>query len=193
MDDRDTGAQETEAHAKKAQAIEVYISAGSNINPVENLRFACQELERLFGVLVMSSVYRSPAFGFNGDDFLNMAVSFKTDLGWQEVVSELSQVERAAGRERKDLKYSSRKLDLDLLLYGDLVVDQPDVRLPRNDLIDFAFVLRPMAEIAPDLQHPESGTTLQVLWDEFSADDQPTEKLTGIYQPMLRPPSTAIT
>ncbi len=171
----------------------VYVSAGSNIEPVVNLRLACRELEQLFGALTLSSVYQSAAVGFDGPDFLNMVISFPSDEGWQEIDSKLSRVQQITGREDHAERFSSRTLDLDLLLYGDLVIDGPRVSLPRADITQYAFVLWPMAELAPELQHPVTGRTMHELWSDFDCRRQAMRQLGEIYQPTLRPPSTAIT
>jgi 2-amino-4-hydroxy-6-hydroxymethyldihydropteridine diphosphokinase len=171
----------------------VYVSAGSNIDPVGNLRLACRELELAFGALALSSVYRSPAIGFDGDDFLNMVISFETGDNWERVAGELERVERIAGRDPDAERLSSRSLDLDLLLFGDDIIDLSGVSVPRSDITKYAFVLRPMTELAPELRHPVSGVTMRELWEAFDPSQQPTERLAGIYQPTLRPPSTAMT
>jgi 2-amino-4-hydroxy-6-hydroxymethyldihydropteridine diphosphokinase len=176
-----------------APRTEIFVSAGSNIDPVKNLRLACRELESAFGEVVLSSVYQSPALGFEGDDFLNMVISFSTGESREHIIAALGRIEAAAGRQPGEERYSSRPLDLDLLLYGELVTDGPGIKLPRSDLTEYAFVLRPMTEIAPELRHPEAGKTMRELWDGFDRTGQPTEKLSGVYQPTLRPPSTAIT
>jgi 2-amino-4-hydroxy-6-hydroxymethyldihydropteridine diphosphokinase len=173
-------------------ACDIYVSAGSNIDPVRHLRFACRELGERFGPLALSSVYQTASIGFDGDDFLNMVISFSTDSRLEEVVAELIRLERAAGRDGDTDRFSARTLDLDLLLYGDRVSDGPPVRLPRSDITEYAFVLAPLAELVPELLHPVTGETMQDLWMRFDRSRQSIRRLSGIYQPMLRPPSTAM-
>jgi 2-amino-4-hydroxy-6-hydroxymethyldihydropteridine diphosphokinase len=151
----------------------VYLGLGSNINPQENLGRALKDLESRFGKLKSSSVYRSRAYGFDGDDFLNMVVHFETELQPLEVHAETVRIQQAAGRNRASKGYSSRTLDIDLLLYDDQVVDEPPIRLPRADVLRFSFVLGPLAEIAPELVHPETGLSLRKHWDQFDADGHP--------------------
>jgi len=155
----------------------VYVSAGSNIEPQRNLRSALDDLERIFGDLVVSSVYRTRAVGFEGDDFLNLVLSFATDLPPQAVVAELDRVEASAGRHREGGRFAPRTLDLDLLLFGDAVIDGPDLTLPRADVTDYAFVLGPLAELAPDLVHPVLGKSMQALWSGFDKTTQPIKRL----------------
>lgn len=155
----------------------IYVSAGSNIQPARHLRTGLRELERRFGELSVSSVYQTKAVGFDGDDFLNLVVSFETGSSPADVVAVLDGIEAAVGRERHEERFASRTLDLDLLIYGDMVVDGPELRLPRADILRYAFVLAPLAEMAPDLVHPLEGMTMRELWAGFDAADQPVQRL----------------
>jgi len=152
-----------------------YVSAGSNIEPEKNLRAAIAELRRRFGDLELSTVYRTAAVGFNGDDFLNLALSFTTHRSVDEVVAELDEIELSAGRRPDGERYSSRTIDLDLLLFADAVIDTPELQLPRADILEYAFVLGPLAEIASDLVHPTARATIGELWTRFDRADQPLE------------------
>ena len=145
----------------------VFVSVGSNIEPEENLRLACGELERRFGGLEVSSVYRNPPVGFAGDDFLNLVAAFETDRSPEALVAELEEIHDLAGRQRCGERFGPRTLDLDLLLYDDLVTDGPALSLPRDDVLKYDFVLGPLAELAPDLVHPVAGRSLAELWREF--------------------------
>ena len=151
----------------------VYLGIGSNIDPPKNLALALKELEKRFGKLEKSSVYRSKAFGFDGDEFLNMVVALGSELTPVEIHAQLEDIHRAAGRGRVTQGYSSRTLDIDLLLYDDLVMDEPPIRLPRPDVLRFSFVLGPLAEIAPELQHPETHQSYQEHWDRFDSASHP--------------------
>jgi len=152
-----------------------YVSAGSNIEPEHNLRNAIAELRRRFGEVELSTVYRTAAVGFEGADFLNLALSFATHRTVDEVVAELDDIEHSAGRRRDEEQFSSRTLDLDLLLFADAVIDTPELRLPRSDILEYAFVLGPLAEIAPDLVHPVERATIGELWARFDRAEQPLE------------------
>lgn len=156
----------------------VYLGLGSNIEPQKNLRLGLGELEKRFGKLNRSSVYQSKAYGFDGDDFLNMVVGLDTKLPPIEVYNQIEEIQRATGRDRVVRGYLSRTLDIDLLLYNNLILDQAPIQLPRSDVLRFSFVLRPLAEIAPKLIHPEIGQSYQDLWAAFDADRHPiTRKL----------------
>ena len=145
----------------------IYISLGSNIEREKHTRAGVAALQQAFGMLRLSSVYESEAVGFAGDAFYNMVIACETDLPVHEANRVLRDIEDAHGRERSGPKFSSRTLDLDLLLYDDLQVDDKGLRLPRGEILKNAFVLWPLAEIAPDLKHPETGTSYAELWAAF--------------------------
>ena len=161
----------------ESNLVEVYVSAGSNIEPEKNLRVACGELEELFGPLSQSSVYRTKAIGFDGDDFLNMVLSFSTRMFLDDIMAELERIQILSGRKPSAPPFSPRTLDLDLLLYGQQVVDSSKISLPRADITKYAFVLGPMAELAPRLRHPRSGKTMRELWAAFDRRKQPIQRL----------------
>ncbi|WP_394146728.1 2-amino-4-hydroxy-6-hydroxymethyldihydropteridine diphosphokinase [Shewanella atlantica] len=149
----------------------VFISLGSNIEPERYLKAALSELSYHFGELTLSSVYDSEAVGFDGSNFLNMVVAVDTSLSIAEVVALFKRIERANGRQVGAKKFAPRTLDLDLLLYDDVVTQVP-VELPRAEITKNAFVLWPMAEIAPELVHPLSERSYQSLWDDYDKSSQ---------------------
>lgn len=150
--------------------VNVYLSAGSNIDPAKNLKRACESLESDYGELTLSSVYRNPAVGFEGDDFLNMVIGFSTYQQPDKIVETLEKLHTNAGRVREADPFCSRTLDLDLLLYGDLV--RRRMKLPHTDIGKYGFVAAPLAEVAPQLRHPVSGKTMFQLWNDFDQDAQ---------------------
>lgn len=158
-------------------AVDVYVSAGSNVAAEENLRLACRELGRRFGHLATSSVYRNPPMGFAGDDFLNMVLRFCTADPPRVIVAELERLHGLAGRVRGEQRFTPRTLDLDLLLYGDAVISGDGIRVPREDILDYGFVLGPLAELAPTLRHPVTGQTMAGLWAAFDKSRHPLTRL----------------
>ncbi len=154
-----------------------YFSLGSNIDPERNLKLGIDELRRNFGKLELSAVYRSPPAGFEGDDFLNLAACCSTGLLPREIQSVIEGIHRLAGRRRGEQKFSSRTLDIDLLLYDDAVIDEPGLHLPRADILDYSFVLCPLAELAPNLLHPLTGRSLAEHWQEFAVTAQPLTRV----------------
>lgn len=148
----------------------VYVAAGSNVEPAANLRRALDVLAGHYPALRCSRAYRNRAVGFEGDDFLNLVLGFETTDGVQEVIGRLHEAEAACGRARDAARWAPRAMDLDILLYGNLVCDAPGLVLPRPDLTRRAYMLGPMAEIAPDLVHPVLGRTMRELWAAFDRD-----------------------
>lgn len=144
----------------------VYVSAGSNIDPRANLEAACEALRQRYGELELSPLYRSSAEGLSGPDFLNLVAGFKVTESPREIRRRLAALEAQAGRDRSGGKFSSRTLDLDLLLHGGRI--DASLKLPHPDIERYAFVLRPLADLAPDFRHPVSGATIAELWRDFS-------------------------
>lgn len=148
----------------------VFVAAGSNVEPVPNLRRALDLLHAQFAPLTLSRAYRNAAVGFAGEDFVNLVVGFETRHGVEAVVECLHAAEAACGRERGAPKWAPRAMDLDILLYGELVCERPGLKLPRPDLVRRPYMLGPMAEIAPDLRHPTLGLSMAELWQRFDRD-----------------------
>ena len=153
----------------------VYLGLGSNVQPHRYLRMGIRELGQLFGVLELSNVYRSKAVGFDGADFLNLVVGLETDLSPLEIHERIEKLHVLAGRQRGESRYSPRTLDIDLLLYDDLIISDAPIVLPRADVLKYSFVLGPLAEIAPDLKHPQTGRQIAEHWAEFDKDSHPLE------------------
>ncbi|MBT8120418.1 MAG: 2-amino-4-hydroxy-6-hydroxymethyldihydropteridine diphosphokinase [Gammaproteobacteria bacterium] len=150
----------------------IYISLGSNIDREKNTRAGVEALQRAFGELNLSSVYESEAVGFEGDAFYNMVIACDSVMPVHETNRVLRDIENANDRDRSGPKFSSRTLDLDLLLYDDLVMDEQGLKLPRGEILKNAFVLWPLAEIAPHLKHPETGVSYADIWSAFDKSKQ---------------------
>jgi 2-amino-4-hydroxy-6-hydroxymethyldihydropteridine diphosphokinase len=153
----------------------VYLGLGSNIDAEKNLRLAVAELRRLFGEVRVSPVYSSAALGFEGPEFLNLVVALRTEINPFELVEHIERIHAMAGRTRGPDKYSSRPLDIDLLLYGDRI--DPELRLPRRDILEHSFVLRPLSDVAPDVVHPSTGHTIAEHWQGFDVDNHPLTRV----------------
>ncbi len=151
----------------------VYVSIGSNIGREQNIRAGVRDLKSRFGALILSSVYESEAVGFDGDSFYNLVAGFDTTLTPQQVAEALRTIEEAHGRIRNGPRFSSRTLDIDLLLYDDLVLHEGKLDVPRDEITRNAFVLWPLAEIAPQLEHPRLGVSYGALWASFDKQSQP--------------------
>jgi len=146
---------------------EVFVAAGSNIRPRAHLRRAVAALAAAYPGMRISRAWSNAAVGFAGDDFINLVVAFDTDESMTKVLERLKAVEESSGRERGAKKWAPRTLDLDLLLYGDRVGQFPGATLPRADLAERAYVLGPLAELAPKHRHPVLGATFGALWKDF--------------------------
>ena len=146
-----------------AEGGSAWLSLGSNLEPERHLRAALAELRQRFGALLVSPVYRFPAVGFAGPDFLNLAVGLESDLDPPALDRWLHALEDRHGRRRDVPRFSSRTLDIDIVLFDDRVMDGPGhLQIPRQELTE-AFVLKPLSDIAPDLREPRSGRTLAEL------------------------------
>ncbi|RKZ95894.1 MAG: 2-amino-4-hydroxy-6-hydroxymethyldihydropteridine diphosphokinase [Gammaproteobacteria bacterium] len=145
----------------------VTISLGSNINPEFNIRLAVDELKLQYGELIISPVYQTAAVGFDGEDFLNLVVSFNTLISVQDIAAKLKKIEDGIGRDRSQPRFSARAIDLDLLTYDQLVLDEPGVQVPRHEILQNAFVLKPLSDIQGSTCHPEQHKTYLQLWLEM--------------------------
>ena len=154
-----------------------YLGLGSNLDAEQNLRLAIRELRNRFSVQKISRVYRSKALGFEGADFLNVVASIETVLAPHDLCTQLELIHGLEGRRRRPEKFVSRTLDIDLLLYDQMVLDKPPIRLPRKDVLQHSFVLKPLDEIAPDYRHPVTGKLISEHWREFDVASHPLTKV----------------
>ncbi len=151
----------------------VFVGIGSNIERERHIRDGVADLRRHFGELTLSTVYESEAVGFDGNNFYNLVAAFDSDESVEAINDALHEIEDANGRTREGPRFSSRTLDIDLLLYGDTVLQQGKLELPRDEITKNAFVLRPMAELAPELRHPLLNKSYAELWAAFDKQKQP--------------------
>ena len=144
----------------------VAISVGSNLDREHNIERALDSLRLSFGQLRISSVYETAAVGFNGPDFYNLVVAFETDLDVRLLIDRLHDIEVEQGRIRTTQEITSRLIDLDLLLYGDEILYSEGLDIPRREILEYDFVLQPLAELLPDTVYPVSGDRLGQLLDQ---------------------------
>jgi 2-amino-4-hydroxy-6-hydroxymethyldihydropteridine diphosphokinase len=150
---------------------QVYVGVGSNIARAQNIRAGLQAMRDAFGALQVSGIYETPAMGFVGDPFYNLVVCFETTLDARQVKAELDRIEQAYGRERSATKFSSRTLDLDLLMWDEVDLHAEGLDVPRHEILKYAFVLGPLAELAPEGQHPQKGMSFAALWAQMQQHD----------------------
>lgn len=153
-----------------AQAEQVYLGLGSNVDARNKLAAGVAALRAKFGEVECSPVYRSEAVGFDGDDFLNASCRIQTDLEPEALKAWLTELEDRHGRRRDRPKFSDRTLDIDVLLHGNRVGNFGGLELPRGEILKYAHVLKPLADLAPDLEHPVTGKTFSEHWREFDGD-----------------------
>lgn len=154
-----------------------WVSLGSNVDRERAIREAVLALRRRFATLIVSPVYESAAEGFEGAPFYNLVVGFDTEQSVAELCAELLALETALGRIRGPEKFAPRTLDADLLLYGDWVIRQGSCRLPREEILRYAFVLRPLVDVAGEQLHPALGRAFCALWAEFPQEEQPLKRV----------------
>ncbi len=145
----------------------VYVGLGSNVDREKNILLGIREMRRVFGGLELSPVYESEAVGFHGGDFLNLVISFKTVKPVRDVVLALRAIEDRLGRDRSLPRFSHRSIDLDILTYDDLQIDEPGLQIPRKEILENAFVLRPLQDIAAGTLHPVLKQSYADLWAEM--------------------------
>ena len=149
----------------------IFISLGSNIDRQQHINAGLSALKAAFDELAISRVYESESVGFEGSDFDNLVARAQTDMSIEAVIQHLKKIEDVNGRIRGDKKFAPRTLDLDLLLYDNVVCQQP-VELPRGEILHNAFVLWPLSELAGDLLHPAVKLSYETLWAQFDKSSQ---------------------
>jgi 2-amino-4-hydroxy-6-hydroxymethyldihydropteridine diphosphokinase len=155
----------------------VYLGVGSNIERERYLAAGLDALQLQLGELVLSSVYESAAVGFEGQPFLNLVVRAETELGVGELARRLRHIELVHGRPENAARFGPRQLDIDILTYADLVGLFEGIELPRAEIAENAFVLCPLAELAPSALHPRLGQSYAALWDAYDRDAQPLRRV----------------
>jgi len=146
----------------------LHLNIGSNQDRRKNIRLALEQLELFFENNKVSSLYESPAEGFKGKDFYNIGVNVETQIKISEVIKILHQIEDSLGRNRGLPKFSSRIIDLDLVLYDDVINEE--LNIPRKDIFRYAFVLAPLEELNPDGIHPKTGVPYTKLWEDLQSN-----------------------
>ena len=155
----------------------VYLGVGSNIERERYIVAGLDALESLFGRLVLSSVYDSEAIGFAGQPFLNLVAGVDTQLSPGPLLRQLRHIEVEHGRPANATRFSARQLDIDILTYGQLTGTVEGVELPRGEILENAFVLCPLAELAGEVVHPVVGKTYLELWQDYARDSQQLHKV----------------
>ncbi|WP_412561714.1 2-amino-4-hydroxy-6-hydroxymethyldihydropteridine diphosphokinase [Winogradskyella sp. MIT101101] len=153
----------------------VYIALGSNKgNKLQYLQSAVDAIFKTVGaVKKISKVYETPALGFDGDDFYNTCIKVETELKPKKLLKTLKDIEKVLGRSnKKSDKYESREIDLDILFYGDEMIEEKALVIPHPELHKRKFVLKPLQDIAKDFQHPEFKKSVEDLLVECNDESE---------------------
>ncbi len=150
----------------KANSKKVFLGIGSNIDKEIAIYKALTLLDQAFGTLQISPVFESEAIGFDGNNFYNLVISFETTLKLPQIIAIYKEIEDKLGRDRSGPKFSARTLDIDPLLYGDEISNHPII-LPREEILENAFVLWPLSLIAPTQKHPLTGKSYAEHWKNY--------------------------
>jgi len=148
-----------------------WLGLGSNVNADTHIRAGIRELEKDFENVTLSPVYASTAVGFEGDDFINLVARVETDMHPLDLRDYLRQLEDRFGRKRDVAKFSDRSLDIDILLYDDLMLLSPVLEIPRAEILKFSHVLKPLANLEPGLIHPTELRSMSDIWKTSGMDD----------------------
>ncbi len=143
----------------------IFLGLGSNTNPQTNLVSCLEWLDHSFRSMQVSPAYRSPAFGFSGRDFINLVVRIDSAISPLALKAWLRQLEDRHGRDRSQPRFSDRTLDVDILLFGDLVA--PQWQIPRKETVTQPYILKPLCDLAPNLRLPHSNITVSRLWRDM--------------------------
>ena len=160
-----------------------YLSIGSNVDRARNIARSIEALRATFGELNLSGVVQCPSAGFEGNDFYNLAASFRSPCSPVEISAALKQIESDLGRQRGAVKFSDRLIDIDLIMLGDLKGRFDGIELPRKDLYRYDFVLGPLAELAPECIDPVSGQPLATLWQQMQQQPGYRDQLRSVPWP----------
>ena len=155
-----------------------WLGLGSNVNADNHIRAGIRELKKDFKNVSLSPVYSSTAVGFDGDDFINLVARVETGMSPLELRDYLRRLEDRFGRKRDVAKFSDRSLDIDILLYDDLVLQSSVLEIPRAEILKFPHVLKPLADLEPDLIHPVKLCSLADIWASSGMDDSCLRLLT---------------
>jgi 2-amino-4-hydroxy-6-hydroxymethyldihydropteridine diphosphokinase len=148
-----------------------WLGLGSNVSAETHIRASIDELEKDFDNVSLSPVYSSTSVGFEGKDFINLVARVETEMHPLELRQYLRDLEDRFGRKRGVAKFSDRSLDIDILLYDDLVLLSPVLEIPRAEILKFSHVLKPLADLEPDLIHPTELRSMREIWKTSGMDD----------------------
>lgn len=145
----------------------VRVGIGSSSERERNIRLALDALSSIYEGFRWSPVYEAESVGFDGEPFLNLVAEFETVQGPGELQACFKTLEAQSGRTGQECKWSGRTLDIDLLTWDDAQGLIDGIQLPRGEILEVAYVLQPLADLAPDDCHPQTGQTYAWHWQHF--------------------------
>ena len=160
--------------------VQVAVSIGSNLERERNVRDALVTLGKTFGKLLRSPVYQSAAYGFDGPPFYNLVVIFYTLLDVRAVRVKIQAIENQQGRRVGENRSGSRSLDLDLLLYGDAIIYDQELDVPRREIFDHSYILKPLADLLPGTPHPVTGEVVADIWLRLGSHQEELSLVDGL-------------
>ncbi|MEC9286711.1 MAG: 2-amino-4-hydroxy-6-hydroxymethyldihydropteridine diphosphokinase [Pseudomonadota bacterium] len=173
-----------EEHFNLTTMTDVFVGIGSNVDPDAHIGSALTDLRERFGAIELSTAYRNPAVGFEGDDFVNLVVRFRTVMQLSEVLGVLHEIEIRRGKDLAAPRLASKTIDLDLLLFGNLVIENDHLVLPRPETTTAEHYVRPLSELEPDRLHPVTGGTFAELWSQLEDDAGPLTRYPLAWSPV---------
>jgi len=144
----------------------IFVSIGSNLEPRKHIAMALETLRDRFGDLQLSPVYETEAVGFSGQAFLNLVISLESDEPPDRIKKIFKEIEADLGRIKRESSFSPRRIDLDIILYDDAVINEPGLDLPSKEIDKYAFVLQPLADLAPEMLYPGRELNFSSLWEQ---------------------------
>ena len=150
----------------------IFVGIGSNIDREKNIKSCIEILKDLYDNILISPVYETEAMGFNGPNFYNLVLSFETEENVYDLKNGLNQIENNHGRHFNETKFSSRTLDIDILYYDDLILSDDKVQIPRKEICEYDFVLKPLVDLAPDFIHPIRNISNQEILNNIKKKKQ---------------------
>ena len=149
---------------------QIFIGVGSNVDRERNITSCISKLKGSYQSFSMSPIYETESMGFSGPNFYNLVCKFETDEKLLDLKLNLNNIEMVHGRTHGETKFSSRTLDIDILYYDSLVIETDNITVPRDEIIRYDFVLRPLVDIAPDFIHPKEKLTNQEILNTYDIE-----------------------
>ena len=150
----------------------IFVGVGSNIDREKNIKSCMKILKGIYGDIMTSPVYETESMGFDGPNFYNLVSCFETDQSVYELKNTLNEIENDHGRHANETKFSSRTLDIDILYYDDVILSDDKIQIPRKEICEYDFVLKPLVDLVPDFIHPTRNISHQDMMNNIKIKKQ---------------------